>query len=710
LIRIVKNRTEPPLTESGTYGVNDPFTLTWLAEILFRWTDRDAVTADEIKKSQRLLGAAAKEALHRKQVLDTDKTGFNEVASSFLEVRRLHLALAAERLPDAKDSGAKSWLEKNTPDRWARFDDTIHRQISYFAMKDQKFDPAELAFAFEGALLLHPNWVGRSTIDEVFDALSLSHDCHPFWRPLTPFLANERGHVLFLISIEVANSILRSCEILDERTGIPIHFPKIEPHLRAYALWLLGEKKEIRDQKLNLVGWRTEYELRRDIQLWHTSHVLMFLVHYAALLKRKIGAEAIEAAGLEVRKPELKRDYWTSEALSSLSEPTAEGPDRQYAVLGRIQRHYIEPREGEKSESQPSAGTGSAHRKASRLYSMLLYGPPGTGKTTVAEQMAARLNRPLLIVTVSDFLAAGAAEIENRAKGIFKVLNAQEHVVILFDEIDQFLLDRNSVLYSQQDDIFKFMTPGMLTKLQDLRDNKDCIFIVATNYYERIDSAIKRRGRIDEHFLLSIPDEQERLRILQTFVQKMLTKELRDPAKNEQYKSAATTADQQKFYAAIGSKAFADEFDSAVRKPAKDGTGILAKTVLFGWGDLKNLVESKMKFEPGMDFSMLVARLEAAAAEVDSAVSLSSYALRFRKGGSHPFEEFLVLLYLIAETNRHLSPEEKKTLKPILKNMGDAFERFDDFSVRTRIKDLAVFQRVTEYVKPYLEKLAEPGQ
>jgi ATPase family associated with various cellular activities (AAA) len=707
VIRMVNRTAKRPLTDSGTYGWNDPFTLTWISEIVFRWEKRAEVTAEQMKICKGRLHQAVKETLARKEVLDTEGTEFNEVASSFLDVRRLHLALAAARLWPAKKFGRRTWVEKNTPDLWEKFDDTLHRQISYFAIKDQKFDPAELAFAFEGALLLHPNWVGRSTVEEVFDALKLSHDCHPFWRPLTPFLANTRGHVLFLISIEVANSILRSCEILDEKIGIPIHFRKVESHLRTYAMWLLGEKKEVRDKTTgeNLVGWRTEYEPQRDIQLWHTSHVLVFLVHYSALLKRKIGAEAIEAAGLEVRKPKLIPGYWESEPLSSLSDPNkADGAERQYAVLRRIQRHYIEPREGNPTKTgKRGRGKGPRSPKASGLYSMLLYGPPGTGKTTVAEQIAARLGRPLLIVTVSDFLAAGAAEIENRAKGVFKVLNAQEHVIVLFDEIDQFLLDRNSDLYSAQDDIFKFMTPGMLTKLQDLRERENCIFVVATNYYERIDSAIKRRGRIDEHFLLSIPDERQRLRILETFVHDTLRKELGGPRKDKQYEIAAVSRSQKKFYRAIDSESFADEFGRAVRAGAKGGMGILAKTVLFGWGDLKNLVESKMKFGPGLDFRSLAEGLEKAVGEVDSAVSLNSYDLRFKVGGSHPFEEFLLLLYLIAETDRDLSREEEQAIQPIL-DIGDALSKSADFARRTRIKDETVYGRVSKYLGGYLKK------
>jgi hypothetical protein len=354
---------------------------------------------------------AVAEALKRGPILETGKTRFNEVPGAFLKVRRLHLAFAAQRLSAEKSSAG--WIEEQTPNLWAEFDDTIHRQLSYSSMGAQKFDPAELAFALEGSLLLHPNWVGRSTVDQVFEALKLSRDRHPFWRPLTPFLANDRGHVLFLISIEVANSILRACEVL-HKEGDPNRFSQFEAQLRAYAMWLLGEMEEIHNpapDEPNLVGWRTEYESNRDtIQLWHTSHVLVFLVHYAALLKRKIAAGAVEAAGLQTRSPKHIPTYWDSEPLLSLSVTQEnKGVERPYAVLERIKKHYIDPWRERPKDSDSSQGRAGSDAEAPPLYSMLLYGPPGTGKTTVAEQIATSLKRPLLIVTVSDFLAAGAA-------------------------------------------------------------------------------------------------------------------------------------------------------------------------------------------------------------------------------------------------------------------------------------------------------------
>lgn len=646
-----------PVVTSGTYGDNDPFTLTWLVELAFRSHDPTApsATAERIVK-------AAEAALNRDTDLETPSatiatSRFREVKGSFLKVRRLHLAFATNRLADKLGVSVVQSEWPVRADLWKDFDSTLHRQLSYHAMGDPKFDPAELAFAFEGALRLEPNWVGRVVREQVFAALALKTGGQPFWRPGTPFLANDRGQVLFLVSVEVANSILRSCELLDKSNLVPEAFIRMEPDLRTYATWILGEAERIQDTSSTememLVGWRSDYgEERGPIRLWHTSHVLLFLAHYECFLKRKIAANGVEAAGLAVSFPKKISGYWgTSDPLPGVSSPG--GP---YAVFERLRDHYLAPR--------VAGGSPSVH-------SVLLYGPPGTGKTTVAEQMADELGQPLVTVTVSDFLAAGSAALENRAKGVFKVLRSLERAVILFDEIDQFLLDRNSEFYDDQSDVFKFMTPGMLTKFQDLRDDRDCVFIIATNYFERIDSAIKRRGRIDDHLLLSLPNKTRRAAMLREFVGVALPK-LTVPA---DFTALAGAAD------------------------------LLGATVFFGWGDLKYLVESTATADPALTDATLCNALVNAAGRLQPAVNLPSYRVRFRGRGPYPSEEFFLMAYLMVEAGRAFSDSDKVVIKRVAKTLKLTKANYDDCmfsSSRRQVKDKGVADVLKPALLPHL--------
>jgi hypothetical protein len=673
LFEAVKARaSEVALFTSSSFGENDPFTLTWLTELFFRGRPSPEVVADEdLPVCAGILNAVG-EAMARSGILESKKAvgdskkavgEFREVRGSFLKLRQLHLALAAARLAEAAQRNPKhgvkpgveprTWLAK-TDASYRDYDATVHRQLSYFAMRDSQFDPAELAFALEAALLLHGYWLGRATVDQAFEALSLSRDRQSLWRPVSPFLANDRGHALFPVSVEVANSILRSCEILDRDEATPKRFAQIEPQLRIYANWILGEAERVPVDGKVLVGWRSEYaEKRGMIHVWLTSHVLVFLAHYESLLKRKIGADGIEAAGLtvQVSRRKIEGFWWDSEPLRGLSE----GGKGRYAVLGRLWKQYLEPRTATSLEQNLP-------------HSVLLYGPPGTGKTTIAEQMAAELRLPLIVVTVSDFLAAGSGELENRAKGVFDVLRSQEGVVILFDEIDQFLLDRNSDFYQRQSDVFKFMTPGMLTKLQNLRDDASCVFLIATNYYERIDGAIKRRGRVDDHLLVSLPDRAQRTFLIGDFLRRLFKGRLADQETLKTYEASAITDEAKACLESWKQGKLPPNFEEAITREK-----LGEKTVLLGWGDLKWLVETGSNLGPDhLTTDSLARALAVAAGRVHPAVSLEGYRSRFEGPGPYPFEEFFLLVYLILESPKALNPAEERAIKAALQQVKAA--------------------------------------
>src|SRR5262249_18577101 len=101
-----------------------------------------------------------------------------------------------------------------------------------------------------------------------------------------------------------------------------------------------------------------------------------------------------------------------------------------------------------------------------------------------------------------------------RAKSIFDVLKNLEHVVVLFDEIDQLVPDRDNPDFGAIESVLKFMTPSMLVKFNDLRKTERLIFVMATNYVDRIDAAITRKGRFDRQYLVIPFDSAGRETIL----------------------------------------------------------------------------------------------------------------------------------------------------------------------------------------------------
>jgi len=106
----------------------------------------------------------------------------------------------------------------------------------------------------------------------------------------------------------------------------------------------------------------------------------------------------------------------------------------------------------------------------------------------------------------------GIERSEDRARAIFNDLLELRKVVVLFDECDEMFRSRSD---PQRQDIgmLRFIVPGMLPKLQRLKKHGEqhgLIIVIATNYYERLDKAIVRPGRIDERFLVPPYDQESR--------------------------------------------------------------------------------------------------------------------------------------------------------------------------------------------------------
>lgn len=149
-----------------------------------------------------------------------------------------------------------------------------------------------------------------------------------------------------------------------------------------------------------------------------------------------------------------------------------------------------------------------AERQDGRLWSLVLYGPPGTGKTTLAEALAASVNYPLIEITPSDLVVGGQEQVERMARTVFAALEMLTDVVILFDEFDS-VLRRRQPGKAKIENIYEFLTPGMLPKLKALNASAKAgrvVYLLATNLVGDLDEAAIRPGRFDAKIGLYPPD------------------------------------------------------------------------------------------------------------------------------------------------------------------------------------------------------------
>lgn len=477
---------------SGTFGDNNPLTLSHISDLYAsidqeQFADAGKDIEESIKKAKKRLFDVISENFGERDLLEeSGKRTYYQ--NSFIPLRAI---LAARQL----DKGVKLDSQRRF------FETALHEQLSFSAIPDSRFDPAELVFSLEGLLICAKHAVDPAMFHRVLEVLSEKQNTSAHWRPNKPFLAAETGSIVLPLSVEVANSLMRSIATMDQGRYHNTYTSSSLPLLRRFWGWLQARAVRADINGSDCLGWHSEHVNEPDlIHPWDTSQVVEFMLAYRAFLEREIRQTTLLLSGLDwkpvgVPLQTSPLDHW--EEVTKKFEPSI-GAANGDQVYGRIGRDFVEGW----SKGRPES------------FSMIIYGPPGTGKTTIAKELSKTLGMPLINVTVSDFLGSGGANVEARAKAIFTTLEHQRNAVILFDEIDSFLLDRDTKRYSEQDSLFQFLTPGMLTKFHHLRDAERSIFIVATNYENRIDPAIKRTGRIDHMYLFPLPDRTRRKSIM----------------------------------------------------------------------------------------------------------------------------------------------------------------------------------------------------
>lgn len=123
----------------------------------------------------------------------------------------------------------------------------------------------------------------------------------------------------------------------------------------------------------------------------------------------------------------------------------------------------------------------------------ILYGPPGTSKTQLADIIADALAWPLLKLDPSHLTRVGLDQLHAETYRLFSMLGAAERMVVLLDEFDELVREREG----PNEALSRFLTTAMLPKLTALRERRKLVFLLATNHVEVFDSAISRPGRFD---------------------------------------------------------------------------------------------------------------------------------------------------------------------------------------------------------------------
>lgn len=365
-------------------------------------------------------------------------------------------------------------------------------------------DGAELVFAAT-LLGLVSDW-SRPKVRAAYEVLYPLLSVNGRLLSIRPFDIDKKGYRLNVATLEVTRRLADLVAKLD-----------VEPEPEFVArLMLPFEYTRAPGAEKSERGWTNDPQPREPKSLWWlTAIALDALESIRRMLDETINRRVLQY--FHVRRPEnlvlgLDNLFYPDFGLSAFK-----GKDSIAVKLQQLRAH---------------AGHGRAEQEP--LRSLILYGPPGTGKTTLVEAIAKTAGVPLVEITPSDILVGGAEGVERRTRQVFQALSKLTHAVILFDEFDSILLDRAKRNPDEiPTSVIEFLTPGMLPKLKTLNDASRegrISYALATNFVDRLDAAVTRRGRFDEQVGVYPPDVASRLgRLLDqlTVFEQKITQELK---------------------------------------------------------------------------------------------------------------------------------------------------------------------------------------
>lgn len=141
---------------------------------------------------------------------------------------------------------------------------------------------------------------------------------------------------------------------------------------------------------------------------------------------------------------------------------------------------------------------------------ILLYGPPGCGKTLIAKVLASESEAHMFSINGPEIMNKYYGETEAKLRDIFKEAKDNSPSIIFIDEIDAIAPKREEAY----GDVEKRVVAQLLALMDGLNDRGNVIVLGATNRPESIDPALRRPGRFDREFEISVPNEEGRLEIL----------------------------------------------------------------------------------------------------------------------------------------------------------------------------------------------------
>jgi len=145
---------------------------------------------------------------------------------------------------------------------------------------------------------------------------------------------------------------------------------------------------------------------------------------------------------------------------------------------------------------------------------VLMVGPPGTGKTLIARAVAGEADVPFFSVSGSSFVELFVGVGAARVRDLFAQARQRSPSIIFIDEIDAIGQRRGGRAMISNDEREQTLDQ-LLAEMDGFDPATGVVVLAATNRPDVLDAALLRPGRFDRQVVIPLPNQAERLSILQ---------------------------------------------------------------------------------------------------------------------------------------------------------------------------------------------------